>query len=1064
MSEIIPPPPPTQAHNTTTFVPPPLDLSLTTAEIIDFHRTHSPNHVVYIYEGDPGEHKQITFSTWIRAIHRAGRYVRDMFQLPEPRVGDVKPVISLLANSDTITYATTKLGIIRAEGAVFAVSPRNSASAVAHLISKTGSQHIIATPDLKPLTDAAIAILKEQRSKIPVVQLMQTFEELFPDDDSENFEYLPEPKLKGLDDPVCILHSSGSVAYPKPVTFTNRIWVCCSRLPWHGGRDMCGTVISGHAVPVFHGMGLSLVMYMIGTGTTTAVFKPAVPPILPTPDLVYSGSVATKSDLIFCVPLFVELWAKDPAKLEYFKTIHGLWYAGAPLKKSVGDYVVSQGVNVFQLYGSTEMGTVTETLPKEMNKEWEWFRFSSLIKPHFIPDGNGAYELVVESTSTYRVCVHNTKIGDADGYSSSDLVIPHPSLPGYWKVFGRADDQLMHNTGEKVQSILNGDPHVKSAVMFGRGRFNPGVIIDPKPEFAFDPEDQEKLVEFRNKIWPTIERMNEFAPQHSRLFKEMILVSSPRKPFALTAKLTARRQGVIADYEPEIDALYDAVDETTQAVKHFPDEWTERNSLEFARNLISNVMKVLVNDDDDIFQHSCDSLQATWIRNSVLNALRNTTKLNTRGIPANFIYQNPTVSALGKFIYDLTSAGTLRQLDNTVKEMTDLVDKYTKDFPIHKSVSGVGPQGDVVLITGTTGAIGSNTLAELYNSSHVTRIIVLARKFTTPVSARQKKALEDRGLDPSIVDSPKITLLEGDPALPGFGLEDDVLLELKSIITHILHIGWRVDFNLRLSSFESNVAGVRSLINFALESTLPTPPRFIFVSSVAVVGLAKTPGLIPEEPAAPDSATINGYAQSKWVSERILEVAVGQTPLRSVIVRVGQVSGGVNGSWNPLEWIPGIVQSAALTKSLPSLGKVISLLPLQTSAQALVQVLGAKTTIPALHLHLVNPTPSQWDDVFDHIAKKLDVPLVSYPEWLSKLKVASTTVKNAQEHSALRLLEFYGTLTQGSGSEAGGLPSCNTEVTRVVCPVLNEEGLRKLKAEEIQRWLDYWKSLGLLKF
>ena len=37
--------------------------------------------------------------------------------------------------------------------------------------------------------------------------------------------------------------------------------------------------------------------------------------------------------------------------------------------------------------------------------------------------------------------------------------------------------------------------------MFGRGRFNPGVIIDPKPEFAFDPEDQEKLAEFRNKIW-----------------------------------------------------------------------------------------------------------------------------------------------------------------------------------------------------------------------------------------------------------------------------------------------------------------------------------------------------------------------------------------------------------------------------------------------------------------------------------------------------------------------------------------------------------------------------------
>lgn len=56
-----------------------------------------------------------------------------------------------------------------------------------------------------------------------------------------------------------------------------------------------------------------------------------------------------------------------------------------------------------------------------------------------------------QSTPTYRVCVHNTKIGRADCYSTSDLVIPHPSLPGYWKIFGRADDQLMHNTGEKVR-------------------------------------------------------------------------------------------------------------------------------------------------------------------------------------------------------------------------------------------------------------------------------------------------------------------------------------------------------------------------------------------------------------------------------------------------------------------------------------------------------------------------------------------------------------------------------------------------------------------------------------
>lgn len=57
--------------------------------------------------------------------------------------------------------------------------------------------------------------------------------------------------------------------------------------------------------------------------------------------------------------------------------------------------------------------------------------------------------------------------------------------------------------------------------MFGRARFHAGVLVDPKPELRFDPTDEEKLAEFRNKIWPTVVRMNAYAPKHSRIFKEV---------------------------------------------------------------------------------------------------------------------------------------------------------------------------------------------------------------------------------------------------------------------------------------------------------------------------------------------------------------------------------------------------------------------------------------------------------------------------------------------------------------------------------------------------------------
>jgi hypothetical protein len=72
-----------------------------------------------------------------------------------------------------------------------------------------------------------------------------------------------------------------------------------------------------------------------------------------------------------------------------------------------------------------------------------------------------------------------------------------------------------------LETILSKDPRIEAALMFGRGRFQNGVIITPKQEYAFDPTDQEKLVAFRKAIWPTVERMNAYAPQHSRLFKEV---------------------------------------------------------------------------------------------------------------------------------------------------------------------------------------------------------------------------------------------------------------------------------------------------------------------------------------------------------------------------------------------------------------------------------------------------------------------------------------------------------------------------------------------------------------
>lgn len=90
----------------------------------------------------------------------------------------------------------------------------------------------------------------------------------------------------------------------------------------------------------------------------------------------------------------------------------------------------------------------------------------------------------------------------------------------------------------------------------------------------------------------------------------MIIVSTPSKPFTYTGKMTARRPAIIADYEPEIEALYAAVEATTRTLVAFPPSWTPEASLVFARTLIGSVLKQEVSDEDDVFQHGCDRFVA----------------------------------------------------------------------------------------------------------------------------------------------------------------------------------------------------------------------------------------------------------------------------------------------------------------------------------------------------------------------------------------------------------------------------------------------------------------------
>ena len=181
------------------------------------------------------------------------------------------------------------------------------------------------------------------------------------------------------------------------------------------------------------------------------------------------------------------------------------------------------------------------------------------------------------------------------------------------------------------------------------------------------------------------------------------------------------------------------------------------------------------------------SLQATWIRNSVLHALKESSQVNVRDLPVDFVYQYSTIETLSRFLSFTASKqlpAAIPSSEDQVAAMLGMVEKFSHNFPQHVP-SIPTPSKDTILLTGSTGGLGASVLARLVHCPDVVHIYVLGRKGSLSFLERQKEALLERGYDPAIVEANKVTLLEVDLALPDFGLRTDVFARVSHACTDV---------------------------------------------------------------------------------------------------------------------------------------------------------------------------------------------------------------------------------------------------------------------------------------
>ena len=116
------------------------------------------------------------------------------------------------------------------------------------------------------------------------------------------------------------------------------------------------------------------------------------------------------------------------------------------------------------------------------------------------------------------------------------------------------------------------------------------------------------------------------------------------------------------------------------------------------------------------------------------------------------------------------------------ERVSQVVNTYTEGFPsASRSLATRSEDGDVILVTGTTGSLGCYLLATLLVlSPTVRRVYALNRASKIGLKDRQCMSLTDRGLDGDLVDCSKLVLLVGDITKPMMGLLPDVYTEVSS--------------------------------------------------------------------------------------------------------------------------------------------------------------------------------------------------------------------------------------------------------------------------------------------
>ncbi len=317
----------------------------------------------------------------------------------------------------------------------------------------------------------------------------------------------------------------------------------------------------------------------------------------------------------------------------------------------------------------------------------------------------------------------------------------------------------------------------------GQGRFQTAAIVQlAKPM----PDTKEELRAIKESLAANIAAANVQAPAHAQLHKDYIMFASDDKPFILAGKETVLRAMTVKLYESEIDEFY-AQQELSQPSESVSFDISTLESTQIGiQNLLCRTLAIdTLGKDDDIFAAGVDSLSVLKILASLRNTLQ-ATNHEPSSITASMIYTNPTIERLSKALWRASQSGDVSDsAAENIELMKSLLEKYTSALPERSLSKETKPQGSgiVVILTGSTGSLGSYLLDTLLSNPRISKVFCLNR--SVKAYERQTTGNKFRGLKADLTSN-RVEFLHADLSRPSFGLDAEKYNELLKGTTHII--------------------------------------------------------------------------------------------------------------------------------------------------------------------------------------------------------------------------------------------------------------------------------------